>query len=132
MVVSLVVAVTFTVQGLWLVLPFTVLEMTVLTACLHYCVRRTHTMEVLRLTRDHLIFERGIRRPTERFAFDRYFARFFVEPPRHPWYPKRIALKCRGEEVEVGRFLGAEEKDELIRSLRGVIARLEIPPPRQG
>ena len=74
MVISGVVAGVFTVNGMWLILPFTVLEMSVLTACLYYCVRRTHTTEVLTLSKSTLVFERGVNKPTQRFDFDRYFS----------------------------------------------------------
>lgn len=129
MTISLTVATAFTVQGFWMILPFTVLELSVLTSCLYYCVRRTHITEVLRLNRDELVFERGINTPTQRHAFDRYFTRFFVKPPRHPWYRKTIELKCRDQAMEVGQFLSDEEKDRLVRELRQIIHRLDSAPP---
>jgi len=126
-VVSLSVATFFTWHGMWVILPFTVLELTVLTAALYYCVRRTHTTEVLTLSRLRLVVERGINRPTQRFDFDRYFSRFFVRQPTHPWYGKRIALRCRGHELEVGSFLTDDEKDDLVTQLRRIIRRLDQP-----
>ena len=125
MTISLLIALAFTAQGFWMILPFTVLEISILTGCLFYCVRRTHTTEVLRMNREELIFERGIREPTQRFSFERYFARFFVEPARHPWYRKKIELKCRGKALEVGHFLNDEEKDQLVRELRHIIRKLD-------
>ena len=47
MVVSLSIGIGFTWQGMWVILPFTVLELSILVACLYYCVRRTHQQEVL-------------------------------------------------------------------------------------
>ena len=129
MAISLLIAAIFTARGFWVVVPFTVLEMSVLLGCLYYCVRRTHTTEVLRMSRDELVFERGINRPTQRFAFERYFTRFFVKPARHPWYGKKIELNCRGSALEVGNFLCNEEKDELVRELRDVIHRLDNAQP---
>jgi uncharacterized membrane protein len=127
MVISGVVAGVFTVNGMWLILPFTVLEMSVLTACLYYCVRRTHTTEVLTLSKSTLVFERGVNKPTQRFDFDRYFSRFFIEAATHPWYKKRINLRCREQQFEVGSFLSNEEKDHLISQLRQMIRRLDEP-----
>lgn len=129
MTVSLIMAGVFTSRGFWMILPFTILEISVLTACLYYCVRRTHTTEVLRLSREALVFERGVNRPTLRLEFERYFTRFFVQPARHPWYRKRIELKCRGRALEVGEFLADEEKDELVRELRSIIHKLDSSPP---
>ena len=132
MVISMAIAAAFTANGYWVILPFTVLELTVLLACLYYCVRRTHTTEVLTLSRRELVFERGIHRPTQRMAFERYFARFFVEPPRHPWYHKQIRLRCRDQALEVGSFLNDDEKDDLVRQLRRMINRLDTLPPEDA
>ena len=126
MLISLTIGSVLTYQGYWLVLPFTVLEMCILLGCLYYCVRRTHITEVLTFSQHELVFERGVNKPTQRFALERYFARFFVKPARHPWYDKTLALRCRGLELEVGNFLILEEKDDLIRHLRQVIHRLEV------
>jgi uncharacterized membrane protein len=128
MVLSGIIATGFTLQGLYLVLPFTVLEMSVLTGCLYYCVRRTHTTEVLSLTRNEVVYERGIRRPTERHEMNRFYSRFLVEPPRHRWYGRRIELKCRERALEIGRFLTEDDKDHLIAELRTMIRRLDQLP----
>ena len=127
MVISLTIAVTFTLQGMWVILPFTVLEMSVLLACLYYCVRRTHVQEVLTFSPESLVLERGINRPQLRVEFQRYFTRFFVLGPRHPWYRKQIALRCRDREMEIGSFLSSDEKDDLVRQLRDMIHRFDAP-----
>ncbi len=128
MVISLAIATAFTLQGMWVILPFTVLEMSVLFACLYYCVRRTHIQEVLTFSPESLILEKGVNRPQMRLEFQRYFTRFFVRGSRHPWYRKQIALRCRDRELEIGSFLSSEEKDDLVRQLREMIHRLDGTP----
>lgn len=128
MILSLTIGTMFTLQGMWVILPFTVLEMSVLFACLYYCVRRTHLQEVLTFSAESLILEKGVNRPQVRLEFKRYFTRFFVRGPRHPWYRKQIALRCRDRELEIGSFLSSEEKDDLIRQLREMIQRLDGTP----
>lgn len=127
MAVSGSVATLLAYRGMWLVIPFTVLEMSVLLACLYYCVRRTHQQEVLTFSPEYLVYERGVHRPDQRRRFQRYFTRFFVRAAPHPWYRKRVSLRCRDEELEVGSFLTVEEKDELIVQLREMIHRLDTP-----
>ena len=129
MVVSGGVGMVLALLGLWPVLPFTVVEGLVLLGCLYYCVRRTHTQEVLTFSPDYLLFESGIGRPRTRRLFQRYFTRVFVRPPSHPWHRQRIALCCRGQELEIGSFLTSEEKEDLITALREMIHRLESLPP---
>jgi uncharacterized membrane protein len=135
MAVSGSVATLFAYQGMWLVVPFTFLEMLLLLACLYYCVRRTHLQEVLTFSPQHVVFERGVRRPQKCQEFERYFARFVVEAPSHPWYRKRIALRSHGRDLEIGSFLGSADKDRLIGTLQDMIQRLDAVPadslPRQ-
>ena len=122
------IALFFAFQGMWLILPFSVLEMSVLLACLYYCVRRTHRQEVLTFSLDQLVLERGVNRPQSRREFERYFTRIFVRPASHPWRDKRVSLRCRDTEVEIGSFLSSGEKDDLIRALTDMIQRLDAPP----
>lgn len=125
--VSGTVATVFAYRGAWLVLPFTFIEMSVLLASLYYCVRRTHLQEVLTFSADQLLVERGIGGPQTRLRFDRYFARFLVRRADHPWYRKRVAVRCRGRETEIGAFLSSDEKDRLVDELRAMIAHLDQP-----
>jgi len=128
MVISLSIGIGFTLQGMWVILPFTLLELGALTGCLYYCVRRTHQQEVLTFSTESLVLERGVRTPDLRIEFQRYFTRFFVNRPRHPWYRKQVALRCRDTELEIGRFLRSEEVDDLVRQLRAMIDRLDHLP----
>lgn len=125
--ISLTVGIFFLVHEYWLILPFTLAEVALVAACLYYCVRRTHQQEVLTLTRDTVILERGIKQPDQRQMFRRYFTRFFVHPPRFRGHRQVIALRCQGEEQEIGSFLTEPEKQELVKTLRSVIAQLDQP-----
>ncbi len=128
--VCLVIGTAFVLQGLWLVLPFSLLEAALVAMAFYYCSRRSYRQEVLTFSEDELLIERGIRRPTQRRVFKRLFARVFVRRPRHPWYPTRVAVRSHGQEVEIGEFLNPEDKDLLIRELRQMVERLEDVPHR--
>jgi len=110
------------------VLPFTVIEMTVLLACLWYCVRRTHRQEVLTLSADELVLQTGHDRPEATFRYPRFFTRIHVDAPRHPWYSPRIQVQARGERHVIGDFLTTDEKHALVREIRTFIHRLEAHP----
>jgi uncharacterized membrane protein len=128
MAISGSVGILLALRGMWLVLPFTAIEMSFLLGCLYYCVRRTHLQEVLTFSPEYLEFQRGIRGPEIQQRFQRYFTRFFVSEARHPWYCKRISVCCRGTELEIGSFLTREEKDDLVAALRSMIRRLDHDP----
>jgi len=121
--VSAIVASGFTLRGYWVILPFSVLEMTTLAACLYYCVRRTHQQEVLTFSIDELVIEQGHRKPERVYHFSRFFARFLVEPAAHPWYEPTIAVQARDERVEIGRFLTRDEKKRLVTQLRWMVGQ---------
>ena len=127
--VSGTIGVILAAQGLWTVLPFAMLQGAGVLACLYYCVRRTHVQEVLTFSPEFLLVERGIHRPWLRHRFQRYFTRFLVRPADHPWHRRRIAVRCRDQELEIGSFLTSEEQDDLIRALREMIQRLEQSSP---
>lgn len=122
MTVSFVVAFAFTFNGYWVILPFTTLEMSVLAACMYYIARRGHIQEVVRFSPDEVVIEVGRKRPERCHRWQRFFTKVLVNQPRHPWYPKRVALRCRDEEQEIGGFLSSDEKHELIDALRAMVA----------
>lgn len=131
LLISLVVGGFFLLHSYWVILPFTLVEVALVAACLYYCVRRTHQQEVLTLTSEQVVLERGIRKPDDRRSFERYFTRFFVHPPRFRGHRRVVALRHRGEETEVGSFLTDEERQELVATLRSVIAELDHQGPTQ-
>src|SRR5262245_24770692 len=78
-VVSALIAGSFAFRGMWMVLPFSTVEMSVLLACLYYCVRRTHRQEVLTFSVQELVVEQGHRRPERTVRFERFWTRVLVE-----------------------------------------------------
>lgn len=127
MFVSLSVGLVLLYLGYWMILLFTTLEIGFLTACLHYCVNRTHRQEVLRFSTDRLVVETGSRHPHEEVNVQRFFARFFVQPGQRPGQKKSVALRIQNpnQEFEIGSFLGDAEKDQLVRILQRTIQRLD-------
>ncbi len=123
MLISGIVGIVYAALGFWLILPITAVELIFLLGCLYYCVRRTHRQEVLTFSRDHLMIEKGVREPTESHRYDRFFTRIHIDEPPHPWYQPRIAVRSRGEEVEVGSFLGRQDKDALAGELRRMVSQ---------
>jgi uncharacterized membrane protein len=119
--VSSVIALSFALRGYWMVLPFSALEMAALLGCLYFCVRRASQQEVLTFSIDELVVEKGHGRRERVYRFQRYFTRVMVEPPAHPWYQPRIAIVARNERLEIGQFLGADEKRRLVGHLRHMI-----------
>ena len=45
-----------------------------------------------------------------------------LERTRNSWYPARLVIRSHGREVELGRFLNEEEREQLAMELLTVIA----------
>ena len=122
MAISLTVAVAFMLGGYWVLLPFSILEMSILCACFYYIVRRNQTLEVVRFSADEVVIEVGRKAPETRLVWQRFFTKVMVHPPKHPWHANRIALRYRDQEREIGKFLTAEDKETLVSEMRRMIA----------
>lgn len=115
----------FAARGMWFVLPFSGIEMAVLLGCLYYCTRRTHRQEVLTFSPSNLVVEVGHSAPERTLHFERFWTRVLVEPARHPWYADKVALRSRDREIEIGSFLSAPDKKDLVRHIRAIIHELD-------
>jgi len=132
MIISFTMATAFLLQGYWMILPFTVLEMIFLLACFYYLIRRNQTQEVLSFAADQVVMEIGRNAPEVRHEWQRFFTKVLVEAPRHPWYPSRVALRYRDEEYEIGKYLNSEEKQTLITELKRMVAAADAQQYRRG
>jgi len=125
-ILSSAIAVSFLLQGFWMILPFAGLEMLGLTWAIYYCVRKTHRQEVLNFTLEELIVQSGVNKVEEQHRFRRYFTRFHVQPPKGIRRTQRIAIAEQGRTLEIGVFLSDEEKLRLITELRRMIRRFDL------
>lgn len=125
--ISLTIAGAFLLKGLWLVLPFSILEMTVLYFCLRYLVIRNQRQEVITFSSDEVVIERGRRRAEESLSYNRYWAHFCVIPSALPGRDPRIAIRSHGRETEIGGFLSEPDKRALVQHLRDIVALLKSP-----
>jgi uncharacterized membrane protein len=126
MMLSFGIATAFSVMGYWVILPFTALEMAILSYCLWICLRRTSMQEVLYFSGDEIWLEAGIKAPTEFVTWPRYFTKIHIERAIHPWYRKKVSLVCRGESREIGKFLTQEECEKLIVSLNRLVRLADL------
>ena len=131
MLLSFGIALTFLFFGYWLVLPFTGLEMGVLSYCLWLCLRRTSLQEVITFSADEIRFETGIDTPDKSETWERFFTKIHVNQAIHPWYRKTVALVHRGDSFEIGAFLTSPEKEELIEYLYDMVRRADAAMVRR-
>ena len=123
-VVALAVGIFFTLQGLWLVLPFSGLEMLALGIGLYLTSRKVYRREVITLDADHTRIEKGVREVEARWQFKTPWVRIIDERQDGRESGRVLALGASGERVEVGSFLANSEKDALAFQLKDCIIRV--------
>ena len=123
-VLAVTIGLFFTLQGLWMVLPFTGLEMLVLGIGLHVTSRKVYRREVITLDPQCTRIEKGVRRVDQTWEFKTAWVRV-VDDCREGHSDRRtLAIGVSGESVEVGSFLANWEKEALAFQLKDCIIRV--------
>lgn len=116
--VTVAVGVVFFLRGLTLILPFSGLEVLLLGAALYVSAWKGGIQEVLSITENSIIFERGRHGPEMRKEFQRAWVKVILERSGISWYPSRLLLRSHGHQLEVGRFLNEQERQGLALELQ--------------
>ena len=122
-VLVLAVGLFFTLQGYWLVLPFSGLEMLVLGYCLYLTSRKVYRQEVITLERERTLIEKGVRQVDQIWEFETPWLRLIDEKSGPRNRHRKLAIGSHGNYVEVGNFLDKSEKDALAFHLKDCIIR---------
>lgn len=121
---ALFIGLFFAVQGMWLVLPFSGLEMLALGTGLYIVSRNAHRREVISLDEQQVVVEKGIDKLDQSWAFKTHWTRLKVAEKAGIHEGKILSLGSHGEYVVVGEFLSKNEKDDLAFRLKDCIIRL--------
>lgn len=123
-VLALAIGLFFAFQGMWLVLPFSGLEMLALGTGLYFVSRNAHRREVISLDEQRVTVEKGIDKIDHQWEFKTHWTRLQVQEKPGIHRDKRLSLGSHGEYVVVGEFLSKNEKDDLAFRLKDCIIRL--------
>ena len=126
-VVSLGIAIRFALLGLWMVLPFTLLDLIAVVALVNLSRRRTAYVEKICIEGDSLKIFHLQKNNNRDWSFPLYWAKVNIVPPRHRWYPNRLLLGAYGEWVEVGQCLTDDERESLASGVKAEIRRALAP-----
>ena len=111
----------FAYVGATLILPFAGLEVIFVGICTYLVLNKTSQQEVITLSKDKLIIEKGAYRLKKVWEYFRLWSYITVERPQHPWYPAHILITSKGERVPIGDFLTEKEKLTLVENLKNII-----------
>jgi len=115
------IALGFGLAGLWPVVPFAGLELLALGLCFYHCARRAAECEVVTVSGDEIIVEKGQKRAERRWSFDRYWAAIVLDHPAGTWHPSRLFIRAHAQAVEIGQFLVEKERVALAGELRKIV-----------
>jgi len=121
--IALAVGLFFTLQGMWLVLPFSGLEMLALGIGLYVTSRKVNRCEVITLDPENTRIEKGVQRVDQCWEFKTSWVRVIDQHDDDRGDKRKLAIGMSGESVEVGSFLANSEKDALAFQLKDCIIR---------
>lgn len=122
------IALLFTLQGLWPVLPFAGLEIAVLAWALRTSMRHSGHRETIRVGQDIIRVERRDRAGIHQAEFTRHWTRVTVRAAALPRHPSRLVIESQGRQCELGRFLTEEERRDVARRLRRLVGGMNASP----
>ncbi|VAW70463.1 hypothetical protein MNBD_GAMMA09-2151 [hydrothermal vent metagenome] len=117
--VTLMVAMYFVSRGGWLVLPFSGLELVMIGVSLYMFFHHYNHIEVIHFTDNQIVVERGKQAAEKSWEYQRHWSKFYIEEHGLFDIPK-VRIKSHGREIELGSFLGYDEKQQFIRVLEDI------------
>ena len=103
----------------WLVLPYSGLAFIALTASLYFLFRHYSYQEVIRFSQDQVIIERGNITPDTTWTFQRHCSSFHIHKHVNT-NTQEVWLVSYNKKLELGCFLGYDEKLQLIENLKQI------------
>jgi len=120
-VVSLLIAGLFVMLGLWVVLPFSGLELGALGYCLLLAMKKADAQEVIIITNNTLLVQRGTVRVEEEEKLQMGWVQVSLERPKYRGYPSSLTIRSHGKSIEIGRFLVESERKKLAKQLKKLL-----------
>lgn len=115
---TLAIGVFWAFVGAWAVLPFSGLEAALLIVLMYKVSYATYQRQVITLTADQVLIQSGTYFPKRSWLFARDKAHLAVIEPSHAFDPLGLSIFDSRHNVEIGRFLNKEDKEQVLRELK--------------
>jgi len=113
----LTVATAFALLGAWLILPFAGAELLALGTALYYTRQKQQYRQVITVSDDSVMIDKGRHAPGERWHFPRHSTGLTITREQHPWEGPALRVHDRNDSVTLGEFLNREDSLQLIELL---------------
>ena len=117
-VVTLSIAIGFALHGLWLVLPYAVLECSALCVAYFWLKKQNDDYEMIFLRGDDIVFESCFSGAMKRSVFNRYWLNVSLEQATANRL--KIQVGSHGNRIEVGRLIPSSRKRELLAQIKSM------------
>jgi len=119
--ITLLIALTFSFFGLWLILPFAGLEVLALFAFSYWVAYQCCRKEVITIKDNQLTVEKGHHCPQFTWRTELFWTRLIIDRPAFRGHPFKLYLRSKEQRLEIGEFLNEDDKKQLISVLRDVV-----------
>ena len=118
---SLLVGSVFAVLGLWMILPFTGLEVFALVMLTYWVACRCRHKQVIHFDANRIRVEKGYLTPRLAWDSELFWTRLIINKSPYRGHPNKLMLRSKNQQLEIGEFLNEQDKKKLIAELRNVI-----------
>jgi len=126
---TLMIAIFFVYHGFLLVLPYSGLEIILLSACLYLVYKHYSICQVIHFTKDQVILESGDCSAKDRVEYQRYWSKFYIDSEGSYNIPK-LSIRSMGKTTEIGQFLSYDDKTALITIITNMTNSFQHQKPQ--
>lgn len=115
---TLLVTLRFLLLGMWLVLPFALLEIMILGTSLYLFERASCYSETIQIAPDSIqVIARNGATTLNEYRLPATWVQVALKPDRRTWYPSKLLLRAHGQSVEIGVCLTDADRKTLATTL---------------
>ncbi len=104
-------------MGLWLVIPFLLLDLLAVAAAFYWIRKKNNLRESVRIDKKCLQIKHHEHRKAKSWEFDLNWVKVDLQKNAHPWQPSRLLIGSHGKWVELASFLTDDERADLSYAL---------------
>jgi uncharacterized membrane protein len=115
---TLIIGLFWTLNGAWMVLPFSGLEAALVAFLMYRVCQATYQRQVITCMPEQILVQFGTHFPKRSWKLPRSGAHLSVTDAPHPLTPRTLQLVDGSHSIELGSFLNQDDKEEALRTLR--------------
>lgn len=115
--INMSIAISWSLMGAWMVLPFAGLEVLCVGIGMYYVSWKLNFKQILIFNADSLIVQTGVYFPKQEWQWQRSSTYLLKKPSRYRMSAPDLYLKYLNQKIEIGQFLNRREKQDLRKHL---------------